>query len=340
LKIVIINREACYLGKVQKSRSIEHRLIYPFSRLAKQGVLEYFIDDEDDIPLTGSYFDDIDYAIFCRNSSEKSLAIHCLLKEKNIDTVYDIDDLMEGVLPDFYSKEGVRAVQIAQKHIELASTITVENDNLKTKMGLSKACVIPNVIDLDDFSLSISKNKGAFKIVFVNAAKLKVNAFRDDFLKLLKDISEDERFELHLLVDDITEFGCISNYIHHSPSSWFEHLFKLGLESFSIALVPLGGDEDRENIAFNECKSPIKFLNYTAMGTVGIYSKVEPYMGVIEDGIDGFLVDNNYQDWKSVVERCYADRSGLELILAASEDKVRAHYNIEKALGCWKGIFT
>ncbi|MEN6481045.1 MAG: hypothetical protein ABFD29_02575 [Anaerolineaceae bacterium] len=40
---------------------------------------------------------------------------------------------------------------------------------------------------------------------------------------------------------------------------------------------------------FNSCKSPIKYLEYSAINVPGVYSNVAPYLGIIEDCEDGFI---------------------------------------------------
>ncbi|WP_141321070.1 glycosyltransferase family protein [Halomonas halmophila] len=49
--------------------------------------------------------------------------------------------------------------------------------------------------------------------------------------------------------------------------------------------------------AFNRGKSFIKFLDISAMGGVGIYSRRAPYTDIVEDGVTGLLVDDTPQAW-------------------------------------------
>ena len=48
---------------------------------------------------------------------------------------------------------------------------------------------------------------------------------------------------------------------------------------------------------FNRCKSHIKYLEYSALGAPGIFSKITPYERVIQHGINGFLA-SNVEDWE------------------------------------------
>lgn len=46
---------------------------------------------------------------------------------------------------------------------------------------------------------------------------------------------------------------------------------------------------------FNSCKSPIKFLEYGAIGVPGIYSRMHPYKNMVDNGKDGFLASTIYE---------------------------------------------
>jgi len=58
-----------------------------------------------------------------------------------------------------------------------------------------------------------------------------------------------------------------------------------------IGLAPL------RDTPFNRGKSFIKFLDITAMGGVGIYSRRPPYTEIVHDGVNGLLADDDPADW-------------------------------------------
>lgn len=61
--------------------------------------------------------------------------------------------------------------------------------------------------------------------------------------------------------------------------------------NWDIALAPLK-DSD-----FHSCKYFNKYLEYGAIGAVGLFSNVEPYKFVIKNEQNGILVDNTESDW-------------------------------------------
>lgn len=72
----------------------------------------------------------------------------------------------------------------------------------------------------------------------------------------------------------------------------FEYRKFMEKNKFDIGVSPL------EENSFTRCKYYNKYLEYTLSGIVGIYSKVEPYTYVVQDGINGFLSENNDKAWE------------------------------------------
>lgn len=60
---------------------------------------------------------------------------------------------------------------------------------------------------------------------------------------------------------------------------------------YDIGLSPLTSDE------FTKCKYFNKFIEYSMAGIVGLYSNTEPYTYVVKDGENGFLVNDEPEDW-------------------------------------------
>ena len=65
-------------------------------------------------------------------------------------------------------------------------------------------------------------------------------------------------------------------------------------QSADIVISPLA-----DNL-FNACKSAIKYLEYTAIGIAGVYSRVAPYQDIIREGEDGLLA-SSAEEWVSAL---------------------------------------
>lgn len=71
--------------------------------------------------------------------------------------------------------------------------------------------------------------------------------------------------------------------------------------NFTVALaVVQTGD-------FYQCKYFNKFVEYTAIGAVGIYTDCELYRQVIRDGENGLLCENTTEGWQTAIERLVED---------------------------------
>lgn len=67
------------------------------------------------------------------------------------------------------------------------------------------------------------------------------------------------------------------------------------VDDFSSAQVDIWLGPLQDTI-FNRCKSSIKYWEYAAVGGTGVFSDLEPYLSVVENQKDGFLVKTQ-EDW-------------------------------------------
>lgn len=74
--------------------------------------------------------------------------------------------------------------------------------------------------------------------------------------------------------------------------SYNEYLSRLKNSGFDIMLVPLHTEKKAK-----QAKCPIKFLEATAAGALGVYSDVEPY-SVVEDGVNGIKSESSPEAWE------------------------------------------
>ncbi len=72
--------------------------------------------------------------------------------------------------------------------------------------------------------------------------------------------------------------------------AWFSRCLE-----WDIALAPL------RDTPFNRCKSDIKFLDYSAIGAAGIFSRVRPYEASVSHGQTGWLAENTPEAWQAAL---------------------------------------
>ena len=104
-------------------------------------------------------------------------------------------------------------------------------------------------------------------------------------------------------------------------------------QTCDIAIAPL------VDHPFNQAKSAIKFLEYSALGTPGVYSQLDPYQGVIVNGENGFLACSE-QEWFEALSRLITD-PGLRLQVAANaQQTVRGSWLLSEHAQEWLDTYT
>jgi glycosyltransferase involved in cell wall biosynthesis len=84
--------------------------------------------------------------------------------------------------------------------------------------------------------------------------------------------------------------------------------------SWDVGIAPL------ENTIFNRCKSDIKFLDYSALGISGIYSRVPTYEGTVRHLETGYLVENTASAWTEALDELLSNNDlRTQLALNAQE---------------------
>ena len=87
-------------------------------------------------------------------------------------------------------------------------------------------------------------------------------------------------------------------------------------QNIDIFIAPL-----RNNL-FNRCKSCIKFLEYSALGTPGVYSRIAPYEGIVVHGENGFLASSP-QEWEAYLGILIKDHILRRSMGNAAQDTVK-----------------
>ena len=94
-----------------------------------------------------------------------------------------------------------------------------------------------------------------------------------------------------------TSVDGVEPFIETTP--WFDNAeeyrkYVLGIRAqIGVAII--------ENTPFANCKFFNKYLEYTKLGLMGIYSNYEPYNKVIRNKENGLLVDNSVENWEQAI---------------------------------------
>jgi len=106
------------------------------------------------------------------------------------------------------------------------------------------------------------------------------------------------------------------------PMGWENYLAETGYGRVDILLTPLLAEP------FNAARAAVKLVDAARCGAAGLYSDREPYRGVIRNGIDGLLLDDDQDSWLAAIER----------LIAAPEERLRlAEAGRQRALQLSRG---
>lgn len=135
-----------------------------------------------------------------------------------------------------------------------------------------------------------------------------------------------DNIEFHVWGVNPADFGELACPVHHKPftHSYDAYVEAIKGEKFDFVLCPLFDDHDAKL-----SKSPIKYLETTAAGAVGIYSDNRVYQ-VVRDQITGFKTLNLSEAWLDVLERSFAiDDTTRRCLHANAKADILRHFTSE-----------
>jgi glycosyltransferase involved in cell wall biosynthesis len=98
------------------------------------------------------------------------------------------------------------------------------------------------------------------------------------------------------------------------------------LRTLDVGLAPLLPTD------YNRCRSDVKFIEYAAHGVVGVMQRLEPYLGTVRDGENGFLVGSD-EELLAALDRLAAAPALRERVARTAHDYVRRERLLEQHVG-------
>jgi len=120
-----------------------------------------------------------------------------------------------------------------------------------------------------------------------------------------------------------------------TPAQTFEYAQFAAIflqQDYDLVIAPL-----RDNL-FNRCKSAIKFLEYSALGAPGVYSRLDPYAGVVEHGQNGFLA-SDLDEWREYLSHLIEDPYLRRQMGAAAQETLRQGWLLSQHAQAWPQVY-
>lgn len=104
-------------------------------------------------------------------------------------------------------------------------------------------------------------------------------------------------------------------------------------QAFDLALAPL---RDRP---FNRCKSHIKFLEYSALGVPGVYSRLAPYAGSVTHGQNGLLAATP-AEWEAALIELIESPARRDQLARAAQATVASGWRLSARAAEWQALYA
>jgi glycosyltransferase involved in cell wall biosynthesis len=217
--------------------------------------------------------------------------------------VYEIDDLIFD-LPaghvDARRKFYTESIPAVIKAMLEADLVTTSSGKLKAKLGHynKDTILLENYLDDRLWKKEPARKSNPDLPVTIGYMGSPSHAMDLEYLapvikKLRKRFKENIHFAVYgfpapewlLWKDTVT-----SHQFSHDDYGLFVDGFRK--QVFDIAIAPL------LPVPFNEYKSSIKYLEYSAVGIPGVYSSIPAYRSIVRHGLDGFLA-SSVDEWEA-----------------------------------------
>ncbi len=279
-----------------------------------------FLDDENgfDVAVGGSGSDmdnslfqllqTCDVVILPHATSEESLRLVTVMKDMSPPkkVIIDHDD-------NIFVENNENKLEIAKEILEKADGVFVSTTKLADVYGEynDNITVLPNSLDLNIWKpYKIEKDD---KIIITWHGDSSRYEDLNEISSELKNIStKHENVKI----------------VHHGSVDIKVHPYKQILLNADIGIIPLADND------LNKSKSPIKWIEYSALGIPCVVKDIEPYSNLITHGINGFLYTNT-EEFEFWVDKLVEHPSLRERIGKAAQEYVHEHFDVRKNSKYW-----
>ena len=340
-----------------------HRIHNPLMELKRRGhEIEY-------MTLTAIEWDKLkeaDIAIFSRTYDNPHFALMWRCKAAGIKVVYELDDDIfniprTNIANSAYEANNGRLKKRIEDTIAEADLVTTTTEPLKKILSQfhDNVQIIPNALNLDkwqeragsddlvigwsggqnhieDLGLIVDvikdlQEKYDFRFVIqgITGKPMEADGYEASVMKSIG--SDNQAFETvnNMKLDLYKKLLSLKNFNHIPFYPPDMHSKVVSRADIDIGLIPIIGYK------FDESKSVLKLLEYTAAGTPAIASNELPYKGIAP-----YTVKNTRKDWYKAIEAMIKDKSLRKKILTKQKELLFPKYDIKVVGEQWENSFN
>ncbi len=316
-----------------------------FKQLSKSGNYHFFIYGQEILPLIdvnqiikSKIFD----VIVIQRVNPYSTPILKKAKQHGIKVVYEADDDfldISSANPSFNYIQGNLAN--IKKLVGAADKIVVSTQELKKRFDklndveIIKNYYLDNILPLKPFSYSGNSyvKIGYFGTMTHNNDLELIH----NVILRLKDIFSKKsiRVDFEVIgasIDENIDWFSVKKLPYYPMSMATFMKWIANKADWDIGIIPL------VNTEFNKCKSELKYIELTALGVPVVASDVEVYKSTIEDGVTGYLA-NNEDEWVDKLSKLIEDPKLRNGMLNNAREDILENYDLRDRAKQWDEIF-
>lgn len=201
------------------------------------------------------------------------------------------------------------------------------NDNVR---------IVPNAID---FSLwekpPIRWDNDEVRLIYTGASN-----HHEDFF-FIKDVlaSLQKKYPQLKLVFLGTDWRVVKSDLDYSRVEWHKWV---GIEAYPYLMRSLCGDIGIAPISktsFNDCRSALKWKEYSALKMATVATNFGPYQRAIRPGESGLLA-GGHQEWFDALCLLIENKDARQNMAARAYEEVRAKFNLDFVVDDWLSVLT
>jgi hypothetical protein len=302
-----------------------------FALLEGQGVLTWrcILDSA----AHNADLDKADLVIFSRCRTESACRLMDYCEEHKIPTVYMLDDNWFAVgkeWPEYANifRPGAPPYEHFMYCLARANQVLTYNELLADDLRPYNSCldVLPTNIDLTLFNRADRQTQDRPRVGYAGSLRREESAFK----ALLELAQERDDFDVFVMSASIPEplKSLPGDRLVYRPYVFgYRRYAQLLCEARpDVLLGPLSKTRT------DASKCPNKYLEITAAGAAGVYSKTAPYDRFIRDHDNGLLVENDKANWKSAIAELLDDPHLRRNIVDAAYRDVETNFSTSAVL--------
>jgi len=254
--------------------------------------------------------------------------------------VYEFDDAFAKLPPSYVNYQyGIKISPLIEYYIMKADLVTVSTETLKSYYNHlnNNVVVIPNCLDLQLWKEASQNNISSSPVRILFSGTLTHSDDLGMIESAIENVLNEFRNRVRFffwgnIVERLRRYPQVKVFAKFTPDyAAYANILQNTPMHFSI--IPL-----KDN-AFNQAKSHIKWLEYSACKIPGIYSNIGEYRISIRNKETGLLVENTTEKWQKAMRDFIIDKTKRERIADAAYKEVFAKHTLEKNSQLWIQAF-